>query len=107
MKGRVVFALTCTAMLIGCVRADIPDNFSPALYDPEKSASTGRGRQELTFTNNACPPPGTAKFIEVGARNTALPGRSDTAWRRLPPMRYSPGDRFNLLIHQHHLRGRL
>lgn len=98
-KSRALFVVVCTAILAGCVSTDIPQNFSPDLYSPEKSSSTGNGREELTFTNNACPPAGTTKFIAAGLRNTILPDTRDTAWRRLPPMRYSPGDRFNLLIH--------
>ena len=48
--------------------------------------------QELTYASKRCAPTGTADFIVAAA-----PNRSKS-WQDRMAMRYSPGDRFNLLV---------
>ncbi|MBK9078858.1 MAG: polysaccharide biosynthesis/export family protein [Hyphomicrobium sp.] len=67
-----------------------PQNLEEVLYEPSKSAELSRG--ELTFVATQCPPPGEADFIMPASSRTH---KSDIAGLT---MRYSPGDRFNILI---------
>lgn len=75
----------------GCAPMRPPHNASTQLFDPEKSASMERG--QLTFAANLCPPPGTTHAIMAASQRRRSPA-SLTHMR----MRYSPGDRFNLLV---------
>ncbi len=79
-------------MVAACAQMNTPLNDSAKLYDPEKTASTSRTRRgELTYADNRCPPPGTPNYLEAAKK-----GKSRI--KRMPPMRYSPGDRLNVLV---------
>lgn len=80
-------------VLAGCVKMSSPDNLSSQLYDPEKNGKTGLRQQTLSYSSSLCPPAGTAAFMMPASRST---GRAKD--RRLPLMRFSPGDRFNLAV---------
>lgn len=70
---------------------NVPLNDNVKLYDPEKTASTSRTRRgELTYTDTTCPPPGTPNFLSPKSKKRHI--------QRMPPMRYSPGDRLNVLV---------
>ncbi|MGI9479386.1 MAG: polysaccharide biosynthesis/export family protein [Hyphomicrobiaceae bacterium] len=72
---------------------EIPVNDDVKLYDPEKTASTSHTRRgELTYTDTTCPPPGTPNFLEAA-------NKRKRQIRAMPPMRYSPGDRLNVLVY--------
>ncbi len=80
--------------LAGCVRMNAPDNLTNQLYGPEKG-NGGKLRQEnLSYSSNLCPPAGTAAFLMPAA---SAKGR--IRGHRPPPMRYSSGDRFNLVVY--------
>lgn len=80
------------AALAACAPMHVPQNSSVGLYDPEKTAKTAQTpRGKLTYLNKLCPPPGTAKFLMPDV-TTKFPRR------RMPAMRYSAGDRFNLMV---------
>lgn len=87
-------SLIALTPLAGCVSLNQPDNTSASLYDPEKSAREPK-RGTLSFVNRSCPAPGTASFL--------LPSTSPEPRKlggpALPPMRYSPGDRINILVY--------
>ena len=70
-----------------------PDNSSSSLYGPEK-ASRGPSRKTLSYVDRACPAPGTAGFIMPAAHSARKLGGP-----QLEPMRYSPGDRLNILVY--------
>lgn len=89
---RCVVYATTAALLAGCVRMEIPANDDVELYDPEKTSSTSHSqRGELTYTDTSCPPAGTPNFLQSqrhGKRHI----------KRMPAMRYSPGDTLNVLV---------
>ena len=85
------------ALAVGaCARMEPPDNEQAKLYDPEKTEANDRrrpfGEEELTYYSNQCPPPGTADYM-MPAKHVR-----PTNLREQLTMRFSPGDRFNLLI---------
>jgi protein involved in polysaccharide export with SLBB domain len=86
-------AAFAAALLAGCVGLDPPDNASPKLYGPESSARAPQ-RSTLSWIDRACPAPGTAGFLMPAAHPPRKLGGP-----RLPPMRYSPGDRINILVY--------
>ena len=73
-----------------------PDNERAMLYSPEKSEATvvtaSFGEQELSYNRTACPPAGTTHFMMSASKR-----RPANLQDRLT-MRFSPGDRFNLLV---------
>jgi len=70
----------------------LPHNSSAKLYGPEQTAKTSRTPSgQLTYLSKLCPPPGTPKFLMPDVHKKL-------SRRRKPAMRYSPGDRFNLMI---------
>ena len=80
-------------LLAACVRMELPVNDDVKLYDPEKTASTSHTRRgELTYTDTTCPPPGTPNFLEAAKKRKQQ-------IKAMPPMRYSPGDRLNVLVY--------
>jgi len=84
--------LALALLLAGCAAAEPPLNYPASLYDPEKTgANVAGGIKTLSFVEQECPPAGTAGFLMP----SSAAGRS-----RVPRMvmRYSPGDRFNLLV---------
>lgn len=85
--------LLAAAVLTGCVALNPPDNASSKLYDPEKSAR-GPNRKTLSYVDRACPAPGTAGFMMP-----ASGGPRKLGGPQLSPMRYSPGDRINILVY--------
>ncbi|MEQ1716547.1 MAG: polysaccharide biosynthesis/export family protein [Hyphomicrobium sp.] len=89
-----LFGLSAALVLAGCVALAPPDNKDAKLYDPEKSAKSPQ-RGKLSYVEHACPAPGTANFIMPAARDVRKLGGHP----RLPPMRYSPGDRVNILVY--------
>ncbi len=89
---RPVACASCAVLLAACARMNTPLNDNVKLYDPEKTASTSHTRRgELTYTDTSCPPPGTPNYLESSQR-------SKPHIKSMPPMRYSPGDRLNVLI---------
>lgn len=79
-----------------CAPMRPPQNDGPPLYGPEKAGDIRRDgiqRGELTFVANSCPPAGVTHAIMDGSRKRAR--RSPLERLR---MRYSPGDRFNLMV---------
>lgn len=85
-------SVSAAALLAACVQMDVPLNDNAKLFDPEKSASTSRSRLgRLSYLDNTCPPPGTPNFL-------ASPQSKKQKIKALPKMRYSPGDRLNVLI---------
>ena len=95
--ARVIILLPAmlAMMLAGCVALSPPDNAKPELFSPEHTERSGARTvaETLSFTTNSCPPAGTSSFM--------LPGRSHGGaggYSRLPAMRYSPGDRFNVAV---------
>jgi len=84
--------MSTAVLLASCVRMEIPANEDVKLYDPEKTASTSHTRRgELTYTDTTCPPPGTPNYLKTS-------NRSKRHIKAMPPMRYSPGDRLNVLV---------
>lgn len=83
--------LTFSALFSACAPLRPPHNAASHLFDPEKSARIERG--QLTFAANVCPPPGATHAIMPASR----PRQKPFSLVRMA-MRYSPGDRFNLLI---------
>ena len=85
------------AMLNGCGYMHTVDNRESKLFDPERTAASQSvlpGRLEnLTFSSNYCPPPGTTDFLLPGPHKKRSNVRS-----RETMMRYSPGDRFNIQV---------
>ena len=67
-----------------------PGNRDVAFFDREKIGNTEHGN--LTFSEQQCPPAGTANFMVPAANK---PKRKSLAGLR---MRYSPGDRFNIFV---------
>ena len=85
------------AVLSGCAAFDPPDNHDQLLYDREKS-NLGL-TNELSFPLNQCPPAGTANFIMPALRGSTEKGvQQARALQERLTMRFSPGDRFNLLV---------
>ncbi|MGE3918495.1 MAG: polysaccharide biosynthesis/export family protein, partial [Hyphomicrobiaceae bacterium] len=79
-----------TGLLAGCARLDPPDNFNAGFFGPEKAAGQ---RRNLSFSETECPPAGTANFLMPASGRRRLPGGLVRA-----PVRYSPGDRLNILV---------
>lgn len=78
---------------------DIPRNESVELYDPHKTSSTSyTDRDQLTLVDNACPPPGTSNYLATGSVGMRSGRKAKRKHRHRPPMRYSPGDRFKLMV---------
>ncbi len=87
-------------MLVGCSALQIPENKAKPLFDKEKMASldgrsvwASRHTAPLIATQGVCAPAGASSFMmpsEPSARH--VPARSQLT------MRYSPGDRVNLLV---------
>lgn len=89
---RLVACTAAAVLLAACVRMELPVNDDAKLYDPEKTASTSHTRRgELTYTDTTCPPPGTPNFLLAA-------NKRKRKIKTMPPMRYSPGDRFNVLV---------
>jgi polysaccharide biosynthesis/export protein len=93
--AKQILAVTLgAAVLSGCVGSRPPQNLGGEFYGPEKATpSKHRTSKRLTYSDNTCPAAGTPKFI-MPASN----GRRYRHRLRLPPMRYSKGDRFSILI---------
>ncbi len=89
-RPRICAVLVACLALSACASSMAPQNLEEVLYEPSKSAELSRG--ELTFVATQCPPPGEADFIMPASSRTH---KSDIAGLT---MRYSPGDRFNILI---------
>ena len=85
------YLLVVVAGMSACAESRLPSNYSPTLYDPEKSALLDHHEQNFA-TAGACPEPGTPQAMVA---QTKLYGD-----KSLPhmTMRYSPGDRLNLLV---------
>jgi len=95
----------------GCAGLHPPQNLQSELYSPEKSAENSSvearphdrpvmgahasTKDNLSFSSEKCAEAGDPAFLLT---STYTPGHSRRT--RLPPMRYSPGDRFNLLVYQ-------
>jgi polysaccharide biosynthesis/export protein len=87
-------------LLSACAAFQLPENNAKPLYDKEKMASldgrsvwASRHTAPLIATNGVCAPAGTSSFMlpaDLHARHT--PVRSQLT------MRYSPGDRVNILV---------
>ena len=97
LRWLAVVALTVVwGTLAGCARMEPPHNTTGSLFDPEKSSDPGRTNdgfdRQLSYTENLCPPPGTANFMMPAPRNRG------SSWQDRMAMRFSPGDRFNLLV---------
>ncbi|MFY0615233.1 MAG: polysaccharide export protein [Hyphomicrobiaceae bacterium] len=89
---RLAVCAAAAVLLAACVRMELPVNDDAKLYDPEKTASTSHTRRgELTYTDTTCPPPGTPNFLLAA-------NKRKRKIKAMPPMRYSPGDRFNVLV---------
>ena len=89
---RPVASASCAVLVAACAQMNTPLNDSAKLYDPEKTASTSHTKRgELTYADNRCPPPGTPNYLEAAKKGKAH-------IKSLPPMRYSPGDRLNVLV---------
>ena len=86
----VAFALSGLAVFSGCAPMDPPSNFSEPLYDAQRS-NLGI-QQELSYAAKRCPPIGTADFM------MPAPANRGKSWQDRMAMRFSPGDRFNLLV---------
>ncbi len=91
--GSLVVSLIALAALSGCVALNAPQNASSQLYGPEK-APRGPSRKTLSWADRACPAPGTASFMMPAAQ-----GARKLGGPTLSPMRYSPGDRINILVY--------
>jgi polysaccharide biosynthesis/export protein len=97
-RGRSSICATYAAMLLvaGCARGDNPENPAVPLYSPEMAAPAreypGQIGGEFTEAEATgfCPYAGNTNFIAP-----RTPGRTNPPDSR---MRYSPGDRFNILI---------
>jgi polysaccharide biosynthesis/export protein len=100
---RVVTAVVgcaVAAALSACANLRLPENSPKPLFDQEKMASldgrsvfASRHTSPMFATNGVCAPAGTANFIlppDAHARH--IPGRAQLT------MRYSPGDRINILV---------
>lgn len=84
------------ALVSGCVSSAPPMNLEANLYDREKSRLNSHIKPHTkSHRLNQCPAAGTASFMMPSAL-----GRKHKRKRkvRIPPMQYSPGDRFNILI---------
>jgi polysaccharide biosynthesis/export protein len=68
----------------------MPENVPGALFAPESSAALGE--PELSYPSLPCPPPGTTGYIMSANRMPA------GARPSLIEMRFSPGDRFHLMV---------
>jgi polysaccharide biosynthesis/export protein len=87
-------------VLSACAAMQLPDNNAKPFYDKEKMASldgrsvwASRHTASMIATNGVCAPAGTSSFLlppDLHARH--LPGRAQLT------MRYSPGDRVNILV---------
>jgi polysaccharide biosynthesis/export protein len=83
--------LWCMLSLTGCAAVHQPENADVFLYAPEKSATSDR--DGLSFPLNSCPPPGSSENIQAADLKMKL---GSLALRQ--QMRFSSGDRFNLLV---------
>jgi protein involved in polysaccharide export with SLBB domain len=83
-----------TSLLAGCVGAQVPLNTSADLYSKEHSKIAGKIKPRSSLKGrDACSAAGTPAFIVPSALGKKTKRRFE-----IPPMRYSPGDRFNILI---------
>ncbi len=89
-----IVTISPAVLLAACVSSAVPNNYSAKLYSAEQStASSRRAVDELSYTNSMCAQAGDSSFI--------MPTSSSESWRakrRVPPMQYSSGDRFNIFI---------
>ena len=85
--------LGAVATLSGCVGLDPPDNAASKLYDPRKSAQRPQPRH-AELRRARLPGAGHGRLHDAGLAQAPrkLGGRPSA------PMRYSPGDRFNILV---------
>jgi polysaccharide biosynthesis/export protein len=94
--ARAVVAFGLLTLAAGCARMEPPENLEARLYDPEKTEANvyqaAIGNEELSYHKMQCPPPGTPDFIMPAAR------RKPANLQDRLTMRFSPGDRFNLLV---------
>ena len=91
-RAHAVCLVFAALLISGCAETRLPENYEAKLFDPEKSASNEH-LQNLTFSENLCPPAGTTEFMMPADKK---PPANDTELRLT--MRYSPGDRINILI---------
>lgn len=87
-------ALSSLALLAACAGLNPPDNLDAKLYGPEQSSRAPQ-RGTLSYVEKSCPPPGTPGFLMPASGSPRKLGGPT----RLPPMRYSPGDRVNILVY--------
>jgi polysaccharide export outer membrane protein len=71
-----------------------PDNLTSQLYGPEKAVDSKASKSNPSFASNACPAAGTTNFMMP-----PTPAKGRIRGHRPPPMRYSAGDRFNLVVY--------
>lgn len=98
-----------------CAPMREPGNRGLELYDKERTERSGNEKErleeqrraqaaanspfghslkdDLSFTKNVCPPAGTAEYLEPGFK-----GQRNSLTHRDLTMRYSAGDRFNVLV---------
>ena len=73
-----------------------PENNETRLFSPEKSqpqdVSWQPAEEQLTYHANQCPPAGTSDFLMPAVR------KPPANLQEMLTMRFSPGDRFNLLV---------
>jgi polysaccharide biosynthesis/export protein len=112
LSRTVLIVLGCAVASLsgGCALVHRPANNPPELYDKERTNRTrvGQGfapesaaaplgggslKDNLSFVNEACPPAGTAEYMDPGssARHNSVSHADLT-------MRYSTGDRFNVQV---------
>ncbi|MBU2533798.1 MAG: polysaccharide export protein [Alphaproteobacteria bacterium] len=86
-----VLVSACAALLGACVRMDLPQNFNDQLYAPETSKKPEhRPGKSPSYAHQRCAPAGAPDFMLAAKRAKQV--------RHMPPMRYSPGDRLNVMI---------
>ncbi len=80
----------------GCSELVRPGNHTGSLFDPEKTAQSGRFNQiehpARTYDAKLCAPPGTTHYISTPAKPR------DRSTLEQVVMRYSVGDRFNMQV---------
>ncbi len=96
----VAACLVASIVLTACAGLQLPENGPKPLFDKEKMATlnarsvwASRQTTPIVVNNGQCAPAGAAAFMLPGdlqARH--LPGRAQLT------MRYSPGDRINILV---------
>lgn len=85
-----VAGVVAIAMLAGCARMHPPGNHQSVMFDREKLGENEPGH--LSFSHVQCPPAGTTNFMMPAGRRKVRSSLSNLR------MRYSPGDRFSLLV---------